>query len=238
MKQRNIPICYVKTWNIVEVKFRNNRKKIYVVKTIGPIDGAIKNWFLPQPYKNCNLGGTKTKCEKQSYSAFIRKLKENWKKYCIYVARKWYVCIYLSESCIYTQGDMYKKIYSSIACNRKSNESTLCNPMDCSPPGSSLHGILQARILEWAAISFSRGSSQPRDQIWVSCITGRFFTIWATREAQFKVINDNFNISDTNRYLKKQNCGSVMLHDLLKEWQGFDSCADLIIFSYPEIPLC
>ena len=61
---------------------------------------------------------------------------------------------------------MYKKIYSSIACNRKSNESTLCNPMDCSPPGSSLHGILQARILEWISNSFSRGSSQPRDWPW------------------------------------------------------------------------
>ena len=40
---------------------------------------------------------------------------------------------------------------------------TLCKPMDCSPPGSSVHGILQARILEWVAIPFSRGSSQPRD---------------------------------------------------------------------------
>ena len=44
--------------------------------------------------------------------------------------------------------------------------STLCDPMDCGPPGSSVHGILQARILEWVAISFSRGSSQPRDQTW------------------------------------------------------------------------
>jgi len=53
---------------------------------------------------------------------------------------------------------------------------TLCDPMDCSPPGSSIHGILQARILEWVAIPFSRGSSQPRNQTWVSCIAGRFFT--------------------------------------------------------------
>ena len=60
---------------------------------------------------------------------------------------------------------------------------TLCNPMDCSLPGSMVHGIFQARILEWAAISFSRGSSQPRDQTWVSCIADRRFTIWATREA-------------------------------------------------------
>ena len=47
---------------------------------------------------------------------------------------------------------------------------TLCHPMDCSPPGSSVHGILQVIILEWVAIPFSRGSSQPRDWIWVSCI--------------------------------------------------------------------
>ena len=57
---------------------------------------------------------------------------------------------------------------------------TLCDPMDCSPPGSSVHGILQARILEWAAIPSSRGSSWPRNWTWVSCIAGRFFTIWAT----------------------------------------------------------
>ena len=48
--------------------------------------------------------------------------------------------------------------------------------MDCSPPGSSVHGILQTRILEWVAVSFSRGSSQHRDQIHVSCIEGRFLT--------------------------------------------------------------
>ena len=55
----------------------------------------------------------------------------------------------------------------------------LYGSMDCSLPGSSVHGILQARILEWVAISFSRGSSQPRDWTQVSCIAGRFLTIWA-----------------------------------------------------------
>ena len=50
------------------------------------------------------------------------------------------------------------------------------DPMDCSPLGFSVHGILQARILEWVAMPSSRGSSQPRDQTWVSCITGGFFT--------------------------------------------------------------
>ena len=61
---------------------------------------------------------------------------------------------------------------------------TLRNPMDCSLPGSSVHGILQARILQWVAVPSSRGSSQPRDQTQVSRITGGFFTIWDTREAQ------------------------------------------------------
>ena len=60
---------------------------------------------------------------------------------------------------------------------------TLCYPMDCSPPGSSIRGIHQARILEWVAISFSRGSSQPRDRTQVSHIAGRCFNLWATREA-------------------------------------------------------
>ena len=66
---------------------------------------------------------------------------------------------------------------------------TLCDPMDYSLPGPSVHGISQARMLEWVAISFSRGSSWPRD--WtciscvfcVSCIAGRFFTLWTIREA-------------------------------------------------------
>ena len=47
---------------------------------------------------------------------------------------------------------------------------TLCNSVDCSLPGSSVHGVLQARLLEWVALSYSRGSSQPKDQSWVSCI--------------------------------------------------------------------
>ena len=54
---------------------------------------------------------------------------------------------------------------------------TFCDPTDCSPSGCSLHGILQARILEWVAIPFSRRSFQNRDQSWVSPTEGRFFTI-------------------------------------------------------------
>ena len=57
---------------------------------------------------------------------------------------------------------------------------TFCNPVNCSPPGSSVHRVLQTRKQEWVAIPFSRGSSQPRDWICVSCIAAGFFTIWAT----------------------------------------------------------
>ena len=64
---------------------------------------------------------------------------------------------------------------------------TLCDPMDCSLPGFSVHGILQARVLEWVAIAFSRGSAQPRDPTQVSRNASRCLTLWATREAQMDI---------------------------------------------------
>ena len=75
------------------------------------------------------------------------------------VTLKNYVCVLVAQSCL-----------------------TLCKPMNGSPPGSSVHGILQARILGWVAISFSRGSSWLRDQTQVSCITGGCFCVWATMQ--------------------------------------------------------
>ena len=71
-------------------------------------------------------------------------------------------------------------------CSVTQSYPTLCDPMDCSPPGSSVHGIFQARRQEWVAISSSRGSSRPRYRIWVSCVSciGRWVLYhWATREA-------------------------------------------------------
>ena len=70
---------------------------------------------------------------------------------------------------------------------------TLCNPTDCSLPGSFIHRIFQARVLEWVAISFSRGSSRPRDWTQVSRIVGRRFTVWATREV-YQMGLDNRNL--------------------------------------------
>ena len=86
----------------------------------------------------------------------------------------WFLwCVHLKFSYTYPW-DMKQ----SVGClHVKSFQScpTLCNPMHCSPPGSSVHGILQARILVWVAISSSRGSSPPRDRTWVSCVAGRLF---------------------------------------------------------------
>ena len=65
---------------------------------------------------------------------------------------------------------------------------TICDPMGCSLPHSSVHGIFQAIVLEWIAISFSRGSSQPRAQTWVSRTVDRCFTVWATKE-EFLILN-------------------------------------------------
>ena len=80
--------------------------------------------------------------------------------------------------CIDRQAKIYKMLDDQLC-------PTLCDPMDCTLPGSSDHGILHARILEWVMIPISRGSSQPRDRTQVSRIAGEFFTVWATRETLY-----------------------------------------------------
>ena len=69
-----------------------------------------------------------------------------------------------------------------------------CNPMGCSPPSSSVHEILQARVLEWVAISSSRGSSRPRDQTQASGTVGEFFTVWVTRAAKHHKARGNCSV--------------------------------------------
>ena len=117
--------------------------------------------------------------------------------------------------------------------------------MDCSPPGSSVQGIFQARTLEWVAISFSRGSSQPRDWTWVSCTAGRFFIDWATREAlssEPKVPPIPWSAPEQHWLLKlewetepNQNGNTPQLHlsmenkqqnsIIFKTWNGSESCS-------------
>ena len=89
---------------------------------------------------------------------------------------------------------------------------TLCNLTDCSPPGSSVYGIVQARILEWVTtFSFSGGSSQPRDQTWVSCTGGGFFTVWVTR-TDSKSTSGLYGRLKTTTTIKRYLCCSYFLN--------------------------
>ena len=100
---------------------------------------------------------------------------------CPALQMKWFICTIFLDY-IYLIYDIY-----AVMCLVAPSCLTLCDPMDYSLPGSSVHGILQARILEWVAMPSSRGSSQPRVQTQVSGIIDRFFTIWATREAPYEI---------------------------------------------------
>ena len=95
----------------------------------------------------------------------------------------------LEEEYLKLRGDSRARLWSESESESESEVTpscpTLCDPVDCSLPSSSVHGILQARILEWVAISFSRGSSQPRDRTWVSRIGGRRFNLWDLRLTYF-----------------------------------------------------
>ena len=83
-------------------------------------------------------------------------------------------------------------------------------PADCSPPGSSVHGILQARIIDWVANPFSRGSSQPKDWTQVSCIAGRFFTAEPPGKPNFKNESESRSVvSDSLRF-----------HELYSPWNS------------------
>ena len=121
-------------------------------------------------------------------------------------------CEFLTELC-YSRIDslnvlyccLIKLLHSEWVSEVAQSCLTLCDPVDCSPPGSYVHGILQARILEWVAISFSRGSSQPRDRTQVSLIAGRLFNLWATREAPIVVLL----VSECMCPLYSPICGSL-----------------------------
>ena len=100
---------------------------------------------------------------------------------------------------------------------------TLCDSVDYSSPGSSVHGILQARILEWVAISFSRGSSRPRDRTQVSRIAGRRCNLWATREATKRNKASPFPMAKAigqyeNRKMKMYDCKDHTLGNHTSLW--------------------
>ena len=87
---------------------------------------------------------------------------------------------------------------------------TLCDPMDCSPAGSSVRGILQARVLEWVAISFFKGSFWLRDWTLVSCIAARYFTDWATREVLVYIKHIVKFSGWMNKWVNEQICYNIL----------------------------
>ena len=102
---------------------------------------------------------------------------------------------------------------------------TLCNPTNCSPPGSSVHGILQAIILEWVVTSFSWGSSRPRDWTWVSCIAGRFFISLVTREAPHIYVYMNIYIY-IYIYMNREIEVHTLVFPLQKTWNKWQHYTD------------
>ena len=114
---------------------------------------------------------------------------------------------------------------------------TLCNPMDCSLAGSPIHGIVQARVLEWVASSFPRGSSRPRDWTWISSIVGRCFIVWATRDGNQKSMPMTLN------FTFKSKCGwmwpsSLTFSTRFYTWWDICTYLLLLLFScYVRAPL-
>ena len=109
------------------------------------------------------------------FVVYIQCIEEFWTRHLKYGFYEWWY---------YRQAVLYSFLIESEVAQLCP---TLCDPMDCSLSGSSVHGIFQARVLEWIAISFSRGSSRPRNRTRISHIAGRRFTVWATREALFSL---------------------------------------------------
>ena len=101
---------------------------------------------------------------------------------------------------------------------------TLWDPMDCNLPGSSVHGILQARILEWVATPFSRESSQPRDWTWVPCTAGGFCIFWATWDAPMS--NNAAQIVSLQFFLLRYIYSTVLIS--FKCFLGFSSLLTLV----------
>ena len=105
--------------------------------------------------------------------------------------------------------------------------------MDCSSPGNSVHGILQARTLEWIASPFSRGSSRPRVKTQVSRIAGRFFAVWATREAQYRYMNvHKYLLEWQSQYLNPEPMFLITV--VFQQSPGF---IDTELFLYERLPL-
>ena len=117
---------------------------------------------------------------------------------------------------------------------------TLCNPKDCSLPGSSLHGILQARILEWVTMPSTRGSSQAMYRTQVSPIAGRFFTVWATYHSgliRYTVLKGKKKSTTKNpSVFISKNRDEVTLWRMknCEEYYSIKSCLLIFIYAIPS----
>ena len=114
---------------------------------------------------------------------------------------------------------------------------TLCDSMDCSLLSSSVHGVLQAQILEWVAIPLSRGSFWPRDWAWGSYTAGRFFTIWATRKPSISTSLFS-SLTQWLSYFIKKSFFSQVVCDLMAYSCNFFYYSYLFIQFILHISLC
>ena len=112
------------------------------------------------------------------YIVKCKKKKKNSLAFCLLPPKTLYICIMYSPNLPHQQKNPLN--HSSVAVLVAQSCPTLWDPVTCRLPGSSVRGILQARILEWISIPFSRGYFWPKDWTQVSCTVGRFFTIWTT----------------------------------------------------------
>ena len=124
--------------------------------------------------------------------------------------------------CIHTYIEKVKVLVSHLC-------PALCNPMSYSLPSSSVHGLLQARILEWAAIPF-RGSSQPRNWTQVSCVAGKLFTVWVTMEALISQVKHFSTFICMGRCKSLDSLKSFLSYALHLPW------VSIPCFSHPEPP--
>ena len=115
----------------------------------------------------------------------------------------------------YTQLSSFSFLYLKVKVLVTQLCPTLCDPMDYSLPGSSVHGILQTTTVEWVAIPFSRESSWPRDQAQVSCIAGSFFAVWASRVPSF---THNYKWIHTHIHTESKKQKTLFIFTPIDQW--------------------
>ena len=155
------------SWATREAQSKSKNVSLFHMKSESEVTQSCPTLCNPMDFSPQNFPGKSTEvgCH------FIRQGILTWPR-----NQTWVFCIAGRNFTSEPPGNMYiVKVLVAQSCL------TLCNLMDCSPPDSFVHGILQAKILEWVAIPFFRGSSGPRVWTWVSCFAGWFFTGWATR---------------------------------------------------------